>query len=148
MTTNTHTAALLRAEIDAETEFLKLDKEELEILKGELASLQDDSNLQTPKLHPVVQDLPAPSVDATAPASSVDSTIGRSANRLSALTADPASRDVLMQLGHHFDSIQKNIEGMSPIHIALSTSQTAVDLFNWKKLGPKDYRQIYGLDVS
>lgn len=148
MTTNTHTAALLRAEIDAETEILKQDNEELEMLKQELASLQEDSNAQNQSLHPVVQDLPAPSVDTTAPESSLESIIGQPANRLSALIADPASRDVLMQLSHHFDSIQKNIEGMSPIHTALSTSQTALDLFNWKQLGPKDYRQIYGLDVT
>ncbi len=76
------------------------------------------------------------------------SALKTSATTLSDLEQDPGTRDILNQLRHHLESMQNNVEGIKGISAALTTSQAALDVFNWRKLGKAEYRQVYGVDTT
>ena len=138
----------MRAELDAETELLEEEKTELEQLRKELMRQQESSEDERRRLHPIIRDCPERESEPTMqgydarPGSRVPDAI------LSTLDSDPYATDVLKQLHHHLDSIETNVGGMHDVANALLSSQAALDIFNWQRLGVDEYRRVYKLDVT
>lgn len=148
MTANTHTVALLTAEIGGETALLEREKEELATLEKELSDLERTEAKQEQRLHPFVQANALETPPKTTVEYDARAMSGTTAPTVSNLDDDPETKDMLEQLRHHLDSMQNNIEGTRDIEAALATSQAALDVFNWTRLAKDEYNQVYNVGAT
>lgn len=148
MTANTYTIALLSAEVGGETELLEQEKGALDALETDLADLERSDGKQEKRLHPCARASGLDNVRLRPAEYEASSAIRIPATTLSNLEHDPEAKDVLVQLRHHLDSMQNNVEATKDIAATLATSQAALDVFNWKQLGTAEYRCVYGVDAT
>jgi CENP-Q, a CENPA-CAD centromere complex subunit len=150
LTANTHTLGLLGAELEAETRSLQQEKAQLESLERELADLEASHENESSKrqLHPLAQS-DGREHDRTFLADyEARLTAKKPTATLSDLEPDPGAREVIDQLRHHLDSMQKNVESTKDVAAAISTSQAALDVFNWRHLKEVEYHQVYGVNAT
>jgi CENP-Q, a CENPA-CAD centromere complex subunit len=138
----------LSAEVKEETSLLDQEREELAALERELADLEEMDAKQEKRLHPYAQGSRLESSRAIIGEYETRPVVKIPAPSLSELEGDPEAKELLDQLRHYLDSMQNNLEGTKDISVALAKSQAALDIFNWKRLGTDEYRQIYGIDAT
>ena len=148
LTANTHTHALLRGEFDAESNLLEQEKAELRALEKELADLEGSNEKEKRHLHPFAQDASVDKSRALPTEHEMRSTIKNSAAMDFDLERDPEARGILDQLRKHLNGMQNNAEGTTELSAALSTSQAALDIFNWRHLREAEYHQVYGISAT
>lgn len=146
MTANTHELALLSAELDAEVSLLEQEKTQLLAVEKELSDLEESDEKEKRHLHPIAQEAVDKSRDIPAEYE-MRSTIKKSQPIDFDFECDPEARDVLDQLRKHLDGMQNDSEGTT-VSLALSTSQAALDVFNWRHLGEAEYYQVYGMSAT
>lgn len=143
MTADTHAIGLLSAEIHSESSLLEKEKEALDAVNQDFSGMDDPDPI---KLHPFSRGSNHQNPRTCLADYEVRSATKTSVVRLSDIEYDPEAKDVLNQLRHHLDSMQNNVKGLDHIEQSLSSSQAALDAFNWRLLREAHYRQIYGLD--
>lgn len=148
LTTNTHTLGLLSGEVDAETEFLEQEKAELHALEMDVAALDEKDRNHKRRLHPLAEDV-GPEKSRILPAEyELHSAIKTPASVQFHFEADPEADDILKQLRHQLDSMQDDIGGPTDIATALSASQAAFGVFNWRHLREAEYHQVYEVNAT
>lgn len=148
MTANTHTIALLDAEVGGETNLLGQEKAELDALERELAHCHGSNKKQEQRLHPFAQASGLSNPQTMSADYETRCTTKIPATTLSKLEHDKDAKSILDQLRHHLDSLQKNIEGTENIAAALTSSQASLGLFSWRNLERAEYRRVYGTDAA
>ena len=148
MSANTHTIGLVGAEVKEETDLLEQERAQLEALERDLADLGGPDRKHEQRLHPFARGSGLGTPLRVAGDYETRSAIKVPASMLGDLEQDPEAKDILDQLRHHLDSMQNNIEDTKDIVAALATSQAALDVFNWRRLGKTEYRRVYGVDAT
>ena len=146
ITAHTHTIGLVSGELDVETSLLEQEKAELHALEKDVAALDETDRNQKGRLHPFAQDA-GPNKSRTSLADyELHSTIKTPPAMQFHAESDPEASEVLKQLRHHLDSMQ--VDDPNDIATALSTSQTALDVFNWRHLREAEYHQVYEVNTA
>jgi CENP-Q, a CENPA-CAD centromere complex subunit len=148
LTANTHTLGLLSAEAEAETSLLEQEMEELHSLEKDLAALEEADEKEKGRLHPFARDVGPDKSRALTAEFEIRPTIKRPAAMGFDIERDPEAKGILEQLRHHLDGMQTDIEGTTDVVTALSMTQAALDVFNWRHLREAEYHQVYGVNAT
>jgi kinetochore protein Fta7 len=139
---------LLSAEVKGETELLEQEKTDLETLEKELADQEGAKGKQAKGLHPFARNRGAENPRPMVGEYESGATNKLPAAALSELENDAEAKDLVEHLQNYLDSIQTDVEGTRHIREALTSSQAALDVFNWRQLGKTEYRHVYGVDAT
>jgi hypothetical protein len=132
----------LTAEIEAESKLLEEEKAILEAINAGLSVTQGSD---PHKLHPFSHG-GDPKPSRAQPADSETHHAKKtSALHLSDLGHDPQAEQILANLRRHINGMQNSVDSATSLQSSLSTTQAALDTFNWSHLGEIEYQRVYGL---
>jgi kinetochore protein Fta7 len=140
LTSNTHSVAILKAQINKEEEALRNEKEDLHAVEQSAKDARALRKEQSKKLHALARDQPVENAE--------DEVAGQAAQLELDLENDKDAKILVDQLRSHLESIRNNTAGTKEIVDVMEEVQAKLDVFSTIALTARQYETLHGVEVG